>query len=182
MRDQMIEKVCDVCECGVDDKGIFIREKKSPQAHHFCTLCKCEIVFHKSDKMHEGCLKSDKEEHNRWKGGDSETHKRWVRKNKERYAHLKSRELPRKYNAEGSHTFEQWKSLLNSLENKCACCKEKKKLSKDHIKPLSKGGTDYIHNIQPLCKSCNSRKNAKEINYLKSFFDSPELLKSEALK
>lgn len=35
----------------------------------------------------------------------------------------------------------------------------------DHVVPLSKGGAHAVHNIQPLCKSHNSSKKDKEIDY-----------------
>jgi len=67
--------------------------------------------------------------------------------------------------AEGKYTAEEWRKLCERYDNKCLCCGEVKPLTVDHVIPLSKGGTNYIENIQPLCKSCNCKKSTKTIDF-----------------
>lgn len=65
----------------------------------------------------------------------------------------------------GTHTDEEWRALCNKYGNKCLCCKKETKLTRDHIVPLSKGGTNDISNIQPLCLKCNMKKKTSTIDY-----------------
>lgn len=65
----------------------------------------------------------------------------------------------------GSFTEEEWESLCEQYDNRCVSCGKRKPLHQDHVVPLSKGGTNYIDNIQPLCKSCNSKKGTKDTDY-----------------
>ena len=57
-------------------------------------------------------------------------------------------------------TPEQWGTIKAVFKNKCAYCgKRTNKLEKEHVIPLSKGGTLTLRNIVPACRSCNSRKS-----------------------
>ena len=55
----------------------------------------------------------------------------------------------------------QRKKILRKTGGHCAHCGIKlqlKDMSPDHVVPLSKGGTNDLKNIVPLCKSCNDKK------------------------
>lgn len=65
--------------------------------------------------------------------------------------------------AAGSYTRAEWEAVVRKQRGRCADCGIKvKRLTVDHIVPISKGGTNYIINIRGLCQPCNSRKGASE--------------------
>lgn len=64
-----------------------------------------------------------------------------------------------------SHTKREWDELCAKYHHLCLCCGEVKPLTPDHITPLSRGGSNSIDNIQPLCRTCNLRKHTKTIDY-----------------
>lgn len=68
----------------------------------------------------------------------------------------------------GSHSSGEWHNLKAQYNWRCPSCKREEpeiKLTKDHIRPVSRGGSDNIENIQPLCEMCNVNKNTKVIRF-----------------
>ena len=66
---------------------------------------------------------------------------------------------------EGTHTQGKWIALCRRYRWRCVCCGRRGPLTKDHIIPISKGGSDHITNIQPLCQPCNSSKGTQATDY-----------------
>jgi 5-methylcytosine-specific restriction endonuclease McrA len=89
----------------------------------------------------------------------------WQRNNTDKVKASYAAYQTRKTQAGGSFTAEEWRSLCVFYNSKCLCCKKHKPLEPDHVVPVSKGGTSCIDNIQPLCRSCNARKNDNTIDY-----------------
>lgn len=97
-----------------------------------------------------------KEKNPNWKGGISLN----------KYFYLKQRNLK----LIGTHTIGEWENLKKQYGYRCPSCgisEPEIKLTEDHIIPISKGGSNFIENIQPLCSSCNSRKYTKIIKFPK---------------
>lgn len=95
-----------------------------------------------------------------WKGGIT-FHRNYKRMKKLRYQN-------KKFSNGGFHTFKQWEEMKERFNFMCLCCGKKEpeiKLTEDHIVPISKGGSDDIENIQPLCFICNCKKSVNTINY-----------------
>lgn len=108
----------------------------------------------KLSDAHKGKMKGEK--HPRWKGG----YQRILHQNNQR-------RIMRLENG-GSHTLGEWETLKAQYNWTCPSCERFEPdiiLTRDHIIPLSRGGSDNIENIQPLCGSCNSRKKDKTIKY-----------------
>lgn len=94
------------------------------------------------------------------------TLRRWLQANPEAAAANAARRRTRETNAGGSYSSSEWKGLIEHYGHRCLCCnRDDVKLTADHVIPVSKGGTSNIDNIQPLCKSCNSKKRDKSIDY-----------------
>lgn len=145
----------------------------------FCVCCKKSFKQMRKDVRFCSviCYRKDYYQHNKTKR--SAYTKQWIKDNpnrvkaharknyqnhKELFQHASVLRKARIRNAEGSHTLAEWNKLKEKFNNSCACCKKQEpeiKLTRDHVVPLIKGGSNYISNIQPLCQPCNGSKHTR---------------------
>lgn len=148
-------------------RGIYERKPMSEETKRKISESNIgKVAWNKGQKLSQEHLKNrilaqSGENNGSWKGGISSDpkHRSWIKNKRNRM----------KRSCEGSHTYEEWIQLKERNDNQCVCCERKEpeiQLTQDHIIPVSKGGSDNIDNIQPLCRSCNSKKNNKIKNYL----------------
>jgi hypothetical protein len=162
-------------KCIICDKEFYIKKYRIIDNPRFCSLlCKGKYFrkkrMSKKSEFKEGEHRSLKTEFKKgqtvgekninWKGGISKTRDYilfYKRKRK-----LLQKKVP------GNHTLKEWLDLKSKYNFTCPCChlsEPEIKLTEDHIIPITKDGNNNIENIQPLCGSCNSKKNVKIIKY-----------------
>ncbi len=125
--------------------------------------------------MRSQCRKCEAEYSKAWQ---KKNHKKWlehkakIRNEKRdiyRFYAKRARYIARSPNPHGRHSMADWESMKMKYGYMCLCCKKIEpeiRLTPDHIIPTSKGGSDSIENIQPLCVKCNQIKNNKIIQYV----------------
>lgn len=78
----------------------------------------------------------------------------------------------KKYSTQGSHSEEQWMQVLRNQAWCCYYCeREMTELTwtRDHVVPLSNGGSDDISNIVAACRTCNIRKGTMTASAFKQY-------------
>lgn len=93
-----------------------------------------------------------------------EQNREWKRNNKDKVNLINRRRKLLTRNAEGSFTIDNILMILEEQDNQCPGCfrgfSKELPYTVDHFVPLIRGGTNHKENLQLMCKSCNSRKQA----------------------
>lgn len=87
------------------------------------------------------------------------------------------------FHTSGHHSEQQWQEVLRNQGWCCYYCEcEMTQLTwtRDHIVPLSKGGSDDISNIVAACRTCNIRKGTLTASAFKIYlFNSIDIQKKQ---
>ena len=146
-------QMCRVCVSEVLAERASQHKRRLPHTatHRICYLCRRSLPNTAFTRRSDGSYFSACKECNRHVFGQR------------RRARLNS--------AEGSYTTAEWNNLV-ALYDRCPMCKREwpsippqasgsSVITVDHIVAISRGGSNRIDNLQPLCYSCNSRKGAR---------------------
>ena len=193
--DSITEKKCKKCGQWKELSEFHRHKNETDGLHHYCKSCKCAGMRNWNRENKETKQKRDKEYYqvnsetikkrtNNWYKNNKEKaieasrkwraknikhrleyEKEWRKNNPEITKAQKQTRRAKKYGNGGSYTAKEWRDLCDKYGNKCLCCGKETKLTIDHVIPVTKGGTSYIENIQPLCFSCNRHKSTKIIDY-----------------
>jgi len=84
------------------------------------------------------------------------------------YLAAEARRRARKQQNGGTITAADVHAVLKYYGRACLRCGVTEKICLDHVVPLAHGGKNTAANLQPLCRSCNSKKGARKVSDYRS--------------
>ena len=164
MQSLALEKVCTKCKQAKSLEAFRIKDKVTQRRRSECRCCeqakKTARLQAEPEKLRAQSRTWNKRYYERRKEVKGEVFQALVKQKT-------WRNRAAKFGAIGDVTLEDFERLCQEADGKCLCCGRKARLTMDHIVPLSKGGGNDISNIQPLCMTCNNKKNDRIIDYRK---------------
>jgi 5-methylcytosine-specific restriction endonuclease McrA len=104
----------------------------------------------------------------RWNEIQRNSYHKKIKHHRKRWQIISQRKRARVREVGGDFSASEWEDVKRKYNYTCLCCgatEPDTQLTIDHVVPISKGGPNSKENIQPLCLSCNSRKNANTVDY-----------------
>lgn len=121
---------------------------------------------------HKAHPEKRKEHRAAWRANHAEQVKKskaeWHKRDPDRGAMYQQRRRAKKAENGGSFTTAEWQALKAQYSFQCLRCRRREpeiKLTMDHVVPVTRGGSNDISNIQPLCQKCNLSKGTQMIDY-----------------
>lgn len=131
-----------------------------------CSACKAEDDARRRAENPEGHLARARADYHKHKHSEKrrERNRAYRKANPEILAASKAKRRAHKMQCGGNYTAGQIKDLGARQKWRCVLCKVSVKSNYhiDHVVPLARGGSNFIHNIQILCPGCNTRKGSKD--------------------
>jgi 5-methylcytosine-specific restriction endonuclease McrA len=182
-RPKPTERTCTSCGRTLPIEDFPIKSTKTGERRFVCRECKntsaaeyrathLEQRRESARSYYQQHQDEIRERQRRWREEHPEEyraiHSRWKASNKSAVnAATHRRRSKIKGNGGDGWTAQQWDALKAEFDYTCLMCGRQEpaiQLHADHVVPVQVGGTNAIENIQPLCKSCNSRKHTQVLD------------------